>query len=158
MPLGESIPMKRTYLSGSFKPASITTAGLLLAAALTGCSMPNSSNPTLAITQAAVQNNRASLNMVLTNPSDMDVTVNSIDWTLQYGPLPTASGNWKLNKPLPSKGTLTFRRDILFSTPPLDPTADSIELSGTLDVSTQGNSSNMALSEAGFVADAKVKK
>jgi len=136
----------------------VTRAAAVLAAvtSLLGCSMPNSSNPTLSISSAQVKGDRASLDMVLENPSDMDVVVRSIDWTLQYGPLPTARGRWKLNKELPSKGTFAFSRKILFDTPAMDPGADTVELSGTLHVDTVGNSSDMALNGAGFVAQATV--
>lgn len=130
---------------------------LVAGAGLVGCSMPNSSNPTLSITSARVSGDRASLSMQLNNPSDMDVTINSIDWSLVYGPLPVAEGTWKLGVPLPSGESYRFSEQVTFDGPVLDPTADTVELSGTMDVSTVGDDGEMSLKGASFVADSKVR-
>jgi len=123
-----------------------------LATTLVGCSMPNSSNPTLTINQARVAGNTASLQMQIDNPSDMDLRVESADWSLLYGPLPVAEGSWDLGISLPSKGSYRFDRNVRFDSPPLDPNAGEVELTGTLEVQTEGNSGNMALQSAGFSA------
>ncbi len=130
---------------------------LVAGAGLVGCSMPNSSNPTLSITGASVTGDRASLSMQIDNPSDMDVTINSIDWSLVYGPLPVAEGTWRLGVPLPSGESYRFNEQVTFDGPVLDPTADTVELSGTMDVSTVGNDGEMALKGASFVATRKVR-
>ena len=122
--------------------------GALLAG---GCAMPDSSNPTLSITSAQVGNNSATLGMRIDNPSDMDVTVDAVDWSLVYGPLPVADGSWTMGVPVPSKGTHDFTREVSFTSPALDRSADTLELSGTMELQTQGGSGNMGLNEAGFV-------
>ena len=126
-------------------------------AGLVGCSMPNSSNPTLSITGARVSGDRASLSMQLDNPSGMDVTINSIDWSLVYGPLPVAEGTWRLGVPLPSGETYRFTEQVTFDGPVLDPTADTVELSGTMDVSTEGDTGEMSLKGASFVSESKIR-
>lgn len=128
------------------------------AALLGGCSMPNSSNPTLSITRAQVRGDRATLDMQVDNPSDMDVQVDAVQWTLQYGPLPTADGNWTLGVPVASKGKYTFTKEIPFTSPALDPAADHVELTGTMQVTTKGDSGDMALKGAGFVVKSKVQR
>ena len=125
---------------------------------LGGCAMPNSSNPTLSITRAVVRDDRAILDMELDNPSDMDVTVDAIEWALQYGPLPTAQGAWTLGVPLASKESYSFSKEVRFTSPPLDPTADTIELSGTLKMSTKGSSGEMSLKGAAFVTSTRVQR
>ncbi|MFU8828438.1 MAG: LEA type 2 family protein [Phycisphaerales bacterium] len=127
-------------------------AGTLTATALVGCSMPNSSNPTLSITEARVAGDTASLRMQIDNPSDMDLQIESADWSLLYGPLPVAEGSWELGFLVPSGGSYRFDRSVRFDSPPLDPGAGEVELTGTLDVQTVGNSGNTALQGAGFSA------
>lgn len=125
---------------------------LALAGGLGGCAMPNSSNPTLAISDARVADNKAVLSMQLDNPSDFDVRVESADWSLIYGPLPVAEGSWDLGFFLPSKSSYRFSRTVDFQSMPLDPGAGEVELTGTLDVKTVGNGGNTALHGAGFAA------
>jgi len=134
------------------------SASIVASTTLVGCSMPNSSNPTLAITNARVSGDSASLTMQLDNPSGMDVTVNSIDWSLVYGPLPVADGEWKLGIPLASGESYSFTKSLRFDSPSLDPSAGVVELSGDMDISTDGNSGNMSLSEAAFVATKKTSR
>jgi len=119
--------------------------------------MPNSSNPTLSITSANVGADRANLDMEIQNSSDMDIRVEEVDWTLVYGPLPAADGTWRLDVPLPSGGTYRFSKQVAFTTPPLDRSADEVELSGELHVTTEGNDGETALQGAGFVSKAKVR-
>lgn len=128
------------------------------AVTLGGCAMPNSSNPTLSITRAQVRRDRATLNMQIENPSDMDVQVDAVQWTLQYGPLPTADGVWRLGVPLASKGKYNFTREILFTNPALDPSADLVELTGAMQVTTENDMGNMGLNGAGFVATSKAHR
>lgn len=120
--------------------------------------MPNSSNPTFSITRAQVRGDRATLDMQVENPSDMDVQLDTVLWTLQYGPLPTADGSWKLGVPVASKGKYTFTKEIPFTSPALDPTADQVELAGTIQVTTKGDAGNMALKGSGFVAKSKAQR
>jgi len=131
--------------------------GAALSLLLGGCAMPNSSNPTLEITRAQIQGDRATLDLQIDNPSDMNVNVDAVQWTLQYGPLPGASGTWRLAAPVTSKGKYRFTKVVLFTSPVLDPTAERVELTGTLQVTTEGNMGNKGLSGAGFVATAKAE-
>jgi len=136
----------------------IVAIGGLTATALVGCSMPNSSNPTLSINEARVAGDTASLRMQINNPSDMDLQIESADWSLLYGPLPVADGTWELGFLVPSGGSYRFDRSVRFDSPPLDPGAGEVELTGTLDVQTVGNSGNTALQGAGFAATKKTSR
>ena len=122
-----------------------------------GCAMPDSSNPTLSLTGASVSGSDASLQMRIENPSDMDVRVKDIDWTLVYGPLPVADGSWQFGTTVPSKGSYNFSRRVRFDTPPMDRGAEEIEFSGTMNLETVGNSGNMALESASFTQSRKVR-
>ncbi len=137
--------------------ALVVGALLIAGAGPAGCSVSNSSNPTLSLTGAQVTGGRASLSMQIDNPSGMDVTVNSIDWSLVYGPLPVAEGTWQLGVPLRSGGSYTFSQQVVFDGPVLDPTAGTVELSGTMDLSTAGDDGEMGLREAPFVTGAEVR-
>ena len=119
--------------------------------------MPNASNPTLQITRAQIRGDRAMLDMQIDNPSDMNVNVDAVQWTLQYGPLPAAQGAWQLSTSVASKGKYRFTREVRFTSPALDPTASNVELAGTLQITTEGDMGNMGLNGAGFVATAKAE-
>jgi len=140
--------MTKTLLFGRL----ITSIPVVVLAGIGGCAMPNSSNPTLSIREARVSGNRALLEMQVDNPSEMDVRIESGDWTLLYGPLPVAKGTWELGVLVPSGGSYRFERDIQFSSAPLDPNADEVELNGTFDIQTVGNSSDTALHGGSFAA------
>jgi len=132
--------------------------GLLAATTLVGCSMPNSSNPTLSISEARVAGDSASLRMQIDNPSDMDLRIKSVEWSLLYGPLPVADGSWDLGFFVPSGSSYRFNRVVRFDSPPLDPGAGEIELTGTLGVETVGDSGNTALEDTGFSATKKAAR
>ncbi len=120
---------------------------------LAGCaSLPDSSNPTLSITNAEVAEDHAVLDLRIENPSDFDLMLESIDWSMIYGPMPIAGGTWLINKDLPSKGSLTMRKQIPFDLPPLDPDAPNVELSGEMRLSDPSNAGNTAFESAGFNA------
>lgn len=137
--------------------SSLVLASLLGSMALSGCSMPNSSNPTLSVSQASVNNNSATLDIQIQNPSDMDVQIDTVDWSLIFGPLPVADGVWELGVPLASKDSYTFTRMIQFTSPALDPSASTIELSGSLRITTDGDTGEMSLKDAGFVSKSEVQ-
>lgn len=130
---------------------------LALAGMLVGCAMPNSSNPTLSLTRAQVSGDRATLDVQVDNPSDMDVQIEAVQWSLMYGPLPVAEGTWQLGVPVARKGSYRFTKQVAFTSPALDPSADEVELSGTLDVTTHGNTGETSLKGAGFVARSKAQ-
>lgn len=146
----------KTNGKGRFTIRAIIFGGFV-ALTLGGCAMPNSSNPTVAITSAQVRGDRATLDLQIENPSDMNVEIDSMRWTLNYGPLPTAEGIWALNALLESNGTYRFTREVRFTNPVLDPSADTLELSGTLDIKTEGDKGDMGLAGAAFVTTAKVQ-
>jgi len=138
---------------------TLRTAGPLAAAAmlLGGCGMPNSSTPTLSLTSAEVSGSSATLGMQIENPSDMDVRVKSVDWSLVHGPLPVADGTWQLGATVPSKGAYTFSKRVRFTTPPVDRGAGEVELKGNMDLETIGASGNMALESSSFSDTARVR-
>lgn len=146
------------HTRSTLRRTRIVAIGTMASTALLGCSMPNSSNPTLTLNEARVSGDTASLRMQIDNPSDMDLRIDSADWSLLYGPLPVAEGEWELGFLVPSGGSYRFDRDVQFDSPPLDPSADEVELSGTLEVQTVGNSGNKALHGAGFSAIKKTSR
>lgn len=136
--------------------AALGTATAALA--LGGCAMPNASNPVLTIDSASTTGNSATLGMTIENPSDMDVRVETVSWSLVYGPLPVGEGSWDLGVVLPSKASYQFSRQIRFDHPPIDPSATEVELSGVMQLETVGGSGNTALSEAGFSSTARTRR
>lgn len=128
------------------------------AMALGGCSMPNSSNPVLTLESASVTGDRATLGVRIDNPSDMDVRINAVTWSLVYGPLPVADGSWDMGVEIPSKGTHQFSKQVRFDQPPLDPSVTEIELSGSMSLETIGNKGKMALEEAGFSSTTRTRR
>jgi len=130
------------------------TAGIG-ATALVGYSMPNLSNPTLSINEARVADDTASLRMQIDNLSDTDLQIESAEWSLLYGPLPVAEGSWELGFRVPSGGSYRFDRSVRFDSTPLDPGVGEVELTGTLDVQTVGNTGSTALQGVGFSATKK---
>lgn len=140
-------------------PIRALALGVVITFVLGGCamSMPNSSNQTLEITRAQVRGDRAILDMRIDNPSDMNVNVHAVRWSLRYGPLPTAEGMWQLAAPVASKGNYRFTKEVVLTSPALDPNAENVELTGTLEVTTEGDMGNMGLNGAGFVSTAKVE-
>jgi len=149
--------MKTTHLKVIMKKQNhllrlAPALGLLLFAA--GCSMPNASNPTLSLDRATVTGDQADLDVVLSNPSDMDVAVETVDWELTYGPLPVAEGSWQGPFALASGESMTLNKTVPFTMAPLDPSAESIELTGSLLLVDPGNS--MGLNEGSFATEASV--
>jgi len=146
-------------VSNPVRRPSLRAAAPLAAAAmlLGGCAMPNSSTPTLSLTSAEVSGSSATLGMQIENPSDMDVRVESVDWSLIHGPLPVADGTWQLGATVPSKGAYSFSKRVRFTTPPVDRGADEIELNGSMDLETIGNTGNMALKNSSFSDTARVR-
>lgn len=125
------------------------------ALALVGCAMPNSSNPVLTVNSASTTGNSATLGMTIENPSDMDVRIQSVSWSLVYGPLPVGEGTWDLGVVVPSKERHQFSRQIRFDQPPIDPGATEVELSGVMKLETVGNAGDTALHEASFLSTAR---
>lgn len=129
----------------------------IFAAGLVGCAAGNASNPTLSLTGAEVSGDRATLGVRIENPSDRDVTVEEVSWTLIYGPLPVAEGVWRLGQPLPSGGAYDLTRTVRFSGPPVDPSSGEIELTGEMELSQDGGG-QMGFESASFSGSAPVRK
>jgi len=128
------------------------------AAALGGCSMGNYSNPTLGVESARVTDHNAALRVHIENPSGYGLTLTQIDYTLVYGPLPVATGVWAGSEPLPKAGGATVPLNIDFTTPPLDPSTSTVELTGTMRFEDAENERDMKLREASFSASAPVQR
>lgn len=124
---------------------ALTTAGVTLG----GCAMPNSSNPTLRITDLSVSDGTASVRVAIENESDYDLLLRSIDWTLVHGPMPVASGVWEVNEPLTSGSRVELSRQIKFDSPSLDPDSSEIELSGQLNFGDGAGVEHAAFDAAG---------
>lgn len=122
---------------------------LLVAALLVGCGYSDASNPTLIITRAEVVGDQAELDLKIKNPTNKNVQVKAVQWSLLYGPLPVADGAWQLDATVPSSGSHQFSRQVAFAGPALDPDATEVELSGTLDIAAAGE---MLPEETAFVA------
>lgn len=130
--------------------------GATMLGSLVGCAMPDSSNPTLSITRAQVVGDRATLEVEIQNPSDMELRIESVDWSLVHGPLPVASGEWTVGETVASKEAIRFVRQVSFTTSSLDPASRDVELSGVIN--TSGAGGNMAITETGFVANGKIQR
>lgn len=135
------------------RPGLAASIALLAA----GCATPNASNPTLTLQSATVAKESAALNLRLSNPSDRNVAVESIDWQLIYGPLPVAEGLWEGPFALKSGESIDLSQTVDFDSPPLDPDAESVELSGSLLLVAPEND-KMSLNSGSFVSRAKVEK
>ncbi len=117
---------------GSLRRGMCAAGMIALAAGLGGCAMPNSSNPTLSITRSQVSGTSASLELRIDNPSDYDLTLSTIEWTLVHGYLPVASGRWDVNEQLASGSSVALSRRIRFDRPSLDPSSNEVGLRGTM--------------------------
>ena len=118
---------------GSLRRGMCAAGMIAIAAGLGGCAMPNSSNPTLSITRSQVSGASASLELRIDNPSDYDLTLSTIDWTLVHGPIPVASGRWDVSEQLASGSSVALSRRIRFDRPTLVPSSNQVELRGTMN-------------------------
>lgn len=133
--------------------------GLLGAsAALGGCSMPNSSNPTLTISSARVSADQAQFELLVENSSERNLILTGIDYSVVFGPLSVADGRWEGREDLPVNGSATVRLVTPFTGPVLDPTAGEIELSGEMQFEDQSTKGAMALDGASFRATSRVRR
>lgn len=128
-----------------------------VAMALGGCAMPNSSNPTLAVTRAQVSPRSATLDIEIANASDYDLTLTGIEYTVVMGPLPVADGTWTGSKFLPMDSTVTITLPVVFDSAPLDPNASELEFSGFMTFGDSGNRGSMEIGEASFNETARVE-
>jgi len=119
--------------------------------------MGNHSNPTLSITSARVTSSRAVLDVEVTNPSDYDLTLNEINYSLTYGLFPVAEGTYRGYHTLPSGGSTSIRFPISFNSDPVDPGSE-IELSGEMNFEDTSNKGRMRINAASFLATSPVSK
>jgi Late embryogenesis abundant protein len=125
---------------------------------LGGCVTGNFSNPTLGVESARVTDRDAALRLRVENPSSFNLTLTQIDYTLVYGPLPVATGTWSGSEALPKAGSAILPLNIEFTTPPLDPAATTVELSGTMRFKDATNWRMLKLRDASFSASAPVQR
>jgi len=137
-------------------------AGITLGAASLvsiGCGgMGNYSNPELAIQSARVTGQTADLDVSVTNPSDFDLTLTGIDYSLLYGPFPVAEGVYQGRHLLPKGETARINMRIPFDSPPVDPSATEVELTGEMMLEDASNKGNMELENAAFSASGQVQR
>jgi len=127
--------------------------------ALGGCGgMGNYTNPEVSISDARVTGDGARFELDVSNPSDFDLRLTRLDYTVTYGILPVSEGTQVLNRDLPSKQVTTLTLPVVFDQEPMDPTETSIQVSGTLGLEDLSNSSNMAINEATFTAEGVVRR
>ena len=122
----------------------------LLSMGLGGCAIPNSSNPTLSVTNARVAARGATLDLEITNPSEYDLILTGIEYTVVLGPLPVAQGLWTGAKELAMDSTVTITLPVIFDTPPLDPSAAELEFSGFMTFGEADRLGSMEIGEASF--------
>lgn len=130
----------------SNRVSMLAGGGLLAAMTLGGCVVPDSTNPGLTITGVEVSDSGAQLDLRVENRSAYDLRLTGISWEVVYGPVPVGSGQWKGDsRPLPAatKGStpldaelegsvIEFSRIASFDFPPVDPSAEEIELFGEM--------------------------
>lgn len=139
-------------------PGRFLAIGGMLAAALiaTGCAIPISSNPTLAITEATVYDEHIDLQVMVENPSQRDLTVTGINYQAIYGPLPVGEGRWEGSEPLPKGTSVPLDLRIYFQEQPLDPTATTVEVNGTIETSDGSAKGKMGMQSGTFSASHEV--
>lgn len=112
---------------------SASVAVVILASTLAGC-VPNSSNPTVAITSAQMRDTDAMLTLRLFNPGGRNLTVTSLDYELSEAEtgLPLASDTWQGTLNLPAREEAVLPLLITFEVAPLDPDFTALHLNGEL--------------------------
>jgi len=129
------------------------------AALLGGCGgMGNYTNPEVSIADARVTDAGATFDLEISNPSDFDLALKRIDYTVDYGLLPVSEGQRILNRNLPSKSVESVQLPVVFDQEPMDPTDSTIRLSGTLVLEDLANASSMQINEASFDVEANVQR
>ncbi len=135
---------------GSLRRGMCSAGMIAIAAGLGGCAMPNSSNPTLSITRSQISGASASLELRIDNPSDYDLTLSTIDWTLVHGSmLPVASGRWDVNEQIASGSSVALSKRIQFDRPTLNPSSSQVELTGTMNFGEGGGIRTAAFDATG---------
>jgi len=131
---------------------SVATA----AACLAGCAGADRSNPTLTITSAEIQSDRADVGVRIENPGDAHLRLERMTYTLTYGPLPVTDGVWRGPRDIASGESFDLDLSIPFETPPLDPDASVVELSGTMMLTDTSNRGDMRMTESAFQSSTPV--
>ena len=133
-------------------------APLMGALALVGCGSTNYSNPTLSLTDATVMNDSARLQLAVSNPSDLDLILREIEYSLALGPLPVAEGTWTGETELPAQSQTNVTLTAPFDQPPLDPSASTIDFTGIMHFEDKTGSGNMKMTTAPFTAETQVRR
>lgn len=102
-------------------------------APLAGC-VANSSNPTVSITSASMNDTSAAIMLHFDNPGGRHLTVESLDYELSHGEIgfPLSSGIWNGNLDLPAQGQAKLRLSITFDSEPLETGSLLLHLNGEL--------------------------
>lgn len=133
---------------------------LLLGAAAVGvgCSPPNSSNPLLSVTSARLTPDAAVLALTVENPSDYDLHLYQVNYQLTLGPHPVGSGVWETHTDLPKGGTVSLTQTVPFDGSPLDASAGTVGLSGTMVVYPRGGTSAQSFTDTAFSVNAPIEE
>ncbi len=136
----------------------VGTILLIGALTLVGCGSTNYSNPTLTITRASVTNNAAQLELAVENPSDLNLILREIDYSLSLGPLPVAEGTWTGEADLPAQGQTNVTLNAPFDQPPLDPSATLVDFTGVMRFEDRSGSGKMEMTTAPFAEESNVTR
>jgi len=123
---------------------------------LSGCAGSDRSNPTLSITSAEITDDEANVDVRIENPGDADLRIERLDYSVIYGPLPVGRGVWRGPQRIASGEALDLDLTVPFDTPPIDPTATELEISGMMLLTDTSNSGEMSMTESAFQATAPV--
>jgi hypothetical protein len=104
-----------------------------LASILGGC-VANSSNPTIAIRSATMDDAGADFELSVGNPGGRHLLVRRIEYEVSHGEssLPVAHGVWTGELDLPPRGDATLTLITLFDTPPIEEHSTALELDASL--------------------------
>jgi len=123
---------------------------------MVGC-MGNFSQPKLSITDARVTNRGADFDLHIENQGGLDLNLAGIDYSVEYGILPVASGEWTGDKPLPAGGAVDLTLPVRFRSEPVG-AGSEITLMGEMHFDDKTNSGDMKLNSAPFNASAPAGK
>ena len=105
----------------------------MLPLSLVGC-VANSSNPSVDIRSARMDDAGATLELTLANPGGRNLTLTGVTFEVSHGEttFPVANGSWSGSLELPAKGAATLAVDVPFDTPPLEADSTLLHVSGEL--------------------------
>ena len=129
-------------------------AGLL--GSLVGC-VADYSQPRLSITEARVNDLGAEFDLHIVNQGGIELRLNAIEYSVEYGVLPVADGQWTGSEPLPAGGSLDLALPVEFEAPPMGAGPD-FTLVGMMRFDDRSNFGSMRLKSAAFEASAPANR